>query len=113
MILAAALILILSFIAEMFLPWWSVAMAAFAVGFVKPATGWKAFWAGFLGVGLLWWVVSGYIHLSTGGILTSKVGEMFSLPLPGLVALITGLVGGLAGGLAATSGFLFKRVIKR
>ncbi len=50
MILAALLILIFSFITEMLLPWWSIAMVAFAVGFTKTPNGWKSFWAGFLGV---------------------------------------------------------------
>jgi len=113
MILAALLILILSFIAEMFLPWWSIATVAFAVGFVKRATGWKSFWAGFLGVGFLWWMTSGTIHIRTDGILTSKVAEMLTLPLPILVILITGLIGGLVGGLAASSGFHFRAIVKR
>ncbi|TDI94270.1 MAG: hypothetical protein E2O77_01300 [Caldithrix sp.] len=113
MILAALLILILSFIAEMFLPWWSIATVAFAVGFVKTATGWKSFWAGFLGVGFLWWMTSGTIHIRTDGILTSKVAEMLTLPLPILVILITGLIGGLVGGLAASSGFHFRAIVKR
>ena len=113
MILAALLILIFSFIAEILLPWWSIAIVAFAIGFGKSPTGWKSFWAGFLGVGFLWWLASGYIHFRTDGILTSKVGEMLRLPLPILVVLITGLIGGLVGGLAATSGYYFKAVIKK
>ena len=113
MIVAALLILMLSFIAEMYLPWWSIAIVAFAVGFTKTPTGWKSFWAGFLGIGLLWWMTSGYIHYRTDGILTSKVGEMFTLPLPILVVLITGLIGGLVGGLAASSGFHFRAVVKK
>ena len=42
---------VLSFIAEMLLPWWSITIVAFAVGFTKTPAGWKSFWAGFLGVG--------------------------------------------------------------
>jgi len=113
MILAALLILILSFISEIFLPWWSIAVMAFAVGFVKTPTDWKSFWAGFLGVGFLWWMTSGYVHFRTNGLLTSKVGAMFTLPLPILVVLITGLIGGLVGGLAAGAGFHFRAVVKK
>ena len=113
MILAALLILIFSFIAEMLLPWWSIAIVAFAIGFGKSPTGWKSFWAGFLGVGFLWWLASGTIHFRTDGILTSKVGEMFTLPLPILVVLITGLIGGLVGGLAAGAGFHLRKIFKK
>jgi len=113
MILAALLILILSFISEIFLPWWSIAVVAFAVGITKTPTGWKSFWAGFLGVGFLWWMTSGFIHSRTNGVLTSKVGEMLTLPLPILVVLITGLIGGLVGGLAAGAGFHFRAVVKK
>ena len=113
MILAALLILIFSFIAEILLPWWSIAIVAFAIGFGKTPTGWKSFWAGFLGAGFLWWLASGTIHFRTDGILTSKVGEMFTLPLPILVVLITGLVGGLVGGLAAGAGFHLRKIFKK
>jgi len=113
MILAALLILIFSFIAEMLLPWWSIAMVAFAVAFARTPTPWKSFWAGFLGVGFLWWMTSGTIHFRTNGILTSKVGEMFTLPLPIFVVLITGLIGGLVGGLAAGAGFHLRAVVKK
>jgi len=113
MILAALLILILSFVTEIFLPWWSIAIASFAVGFGKVQSGWKSFWAGFIGVGFLWWITSGYIHVRTNGVLTSKVGEMFTLPLPMLVVLITGLIGGLVGGLSAGAGFHFRAVVKK
>ena len=113
MILASLLILIFSFIAEMLLPCWSIAIVAFAVAFAKTPTGRKSFWAGFLGVGLLWWLTSGTIHFRTDGILTSKVGEMFTLPLPILVVLITGLIGGLVGGLAAGAGFHLRAVVKK
>lgn len=113
MILAALLILIFSYIAEMLLPWWSIAIASFAVGFGKAQSGWKSFWAGFLGLGFLWLATSGYIHFRTNGILTLKVGEMFTLPLPMLVVLITGLIGGLVGGLSAGAGFQFRAVVKK
>ncbi len=112
MILAALLILIFSFIAEMFLPWWSIAMVAFAVAFAKTPNGWKSFWAGFLGVGFLWWMTSGTIHFRTDGILTSKVGEMLSLPTVFLVLFLSVLLGGTVGGLAAASGYHFKRLLK-
>ncbi len=112
MILSALLILIFSFIAEIFLPWWSIAVVAFAIGFMKTPSGWKSFLAGFLGVGFLWWMTSGTIHFRTEGILTSKVGEMFTLPLPILVVLITGLIGGLVGGFAAAAGCNFGIILR-
>ncbi len=112
MILAALLILIFSYITEMLLPWWSIAIVAFAIGFMKTPSGWKSFWAGFLGVGVLWWMTSGYIHFRTDGILTSKVGEMFTLPLPIFVVLITGLIGGIVGGVSSAAGYHFKSALQ-
>lgn len=97
MILAALLILIFSFIAEILLPWWSIAIVAFAIGFGKSPTGWKSFWAGFLGAGFLWWLASGYIHFRTDGILTSRIGEMLSLPTVLLVLFLSVLLGGTSG----------------
>jgi len=38
---------------------------------------------------------------------------MFTLPLPILVVLITGLIGGFVGGLAAGAGFHLRAVMKK
>lgn len=111
--MSVLVIFVLSFLAELVLPWWSIAVVAFLVGAWKPSSGWKAFGAGFLGVSALWFIAAEYIHLHTGGVLTTRVAEMFKIPIPFLLVVMTAVLGGLVGALAATTGFHFKKVLEK
>ncbi|HIA69459.1 TPA: hypothetical protein EYN98_26160 [Candidatus Poribacteria bacterium] len=87
------------------MPWWSVAIVAFLIGFWKPINGWKTFGSGFVGVGLLWLIVAGYLHYRSNGMLTIKVGQLIHLPSSTLMLILTAVFGGLVGGMAAVTGF--------
>ena len=113
MITSLVLILILSLLGEILLPWWSVVPAAFLGAMWKAPSGWKALGAGFAGVGGLWFCVSGYLHIRSGGILTVRIAEMFQIPSPVLLLLLTTLVGGLVGGFAASAGYHLQTYIHR
>lgn len=103
------LIAVLAATLEMFLPWWTMVIAAFAVGLLIKQSGAGAFFAGFLAVFLLW---TGYAFMLSHGnndILARKVAML--LPLHGNVTallLVTGFVGGLVAGLASLSGRLIR-----
>ena len=99
------LILALAAAAQVFLPWWSLAVAAFAVALALAPTGRAAFWAGFAGAGLSWVLPAAWLAYQNGGLLARRVAQL--LPLGGsAVALVAvaGVVAGLAGGLAALAG---------
>ena len=96
--------LIVCFILQTFLPWWSMAFGAIAVSYWYSNKGFQAFIVGFLAIGLLWFGVAFYIDVSTHSILTEKVNKL--LPLNSF--LITTLVGGLVGGMASLTGALLK-----
>lgn len=103
----AALILtaLLAYIAGIYLPWWSIAIASFAVAVLVHQKAGKAFLAGFLGVFLLWAGLAFWIDQQNEGILSKRIASL--LPLHGntiLLIAVTGLVGGLVAGLAALSG---------
>lgn len=91
---------IVCFLLQYFLPWWSMAIGAFAMGYAFNNGGLKSFVAGLLGVGLLWLLVSLYIDQTTHSILTEKIAKL--LPLNPF--LLTALVGGLVGGFSALTG---------
>lgn len=113
MIVAIVVILALSLILQSILPWWTVAVAAFVGGYLRSSSGWKATGAGFAGIGILWLLSASFIHLKTGGILTSRVGEMLGLPMPFLVIFVTAILGGGVGGLAAATGYHFRKLFKQ
>lgn len=97
-------VLLLSWLLQSFLPWWTMAIGAFATGLAFRQSGFQSFLAGLLGVGLLWFLMAWYIDSSTGSILTSKVAAIFPTKTVGLLMLVTAILGGLVGGLASMTG---------
>jgi hypothetical protein len=96
---------LLAFIAGLYLPWWSLAIAAFAVAALIHQKPWKAFLSGFLGLFLLWGGLALWINFKNDGVLAVKVASL--LPLGGspyLLIVATGIVSGLIGGLYALTG---------
>lgn len=98
----------LCFILQYFFPWWTLVPGAFAVGYWFGNNGWVSFFAGMLGVGLLWFLTALFIDIQTQSILTEKVARLFPTKTPSLLFLLTALIGGLPGGFAALTGALLK-----
>ena len=105
------LIALLAFVSGLYLPWWSIALAAFVISLIFRQPPGKSFLAGFLGLFLLWAGLALFIDSPNQHILSKKIAEV--LPLGGsstLLILVTGLVGGLVGGFAAlTASYLNKK----
>ena len=104
-LLATLLIALLSFIAGLFLPWWSIAIIAFLVALLLQQGIGRSFLAGFTGIFLLWALVAFWIDVKNESILSHKIAQLF--PLGGssfLLILITALIGALVGGFAAMAG---------
>lgn len=99
-----------SYVAELFLPWWSIAICAFVVNLLIPTRGFNAFLSGFLGVGLLWLLFAWLIDWNTDSLLSAKVAEIMFLNNALLLVAASGLVGGVVGGLAALTGSLFRNL---
>ena len=100
-------IIVLGFMLELFLPWWSVAIAAFLGGlFINTRNN---FMAGFLAIGLLWMVKALLIDLSTDSGLADRVARIFMLHNKALLLLVTFIISGLVGGFGAMSGGSLRR----
>jgi hypothetical protein len=99
-------IAVVAFILELFMPWWCIAVAAFAGGFALKT---KAnFFAGLLAIALLWFIKAILIEASATAPLTERVAAIFTLSKPMLI-LVTVLLGGLLGGFAAMTGAALKK----
>jgi hypothetical protein len=110
LLVAIILTALLSFVFGLYLPWWSIAIAAFISALLIPMKSGKAFLAGFLGVFILWALLAWWIDMKNQGILSKKVAEIF--PLGGssfLLILVTALIGALVGGIASMSGSYLRR----
>ncbi len=92
------------FVLQSFLPWWSMPVGAAVVAYVIDNKGGVSFFAGLLGVAMLWLAMALYTDAGSHATLSSKVNKL--LPIPALA--LTVIVGGLVGGLGAWSGTLLK-----
>lgn len=96
---------LLSYAAGFYLPWWSIALAAFVVAVAIPQKPMKAFLAGFLSLFVLWVALALYIDFENQHILSMKIAELlFKSKSHVLIVGVTGLVAALVGGFAALSG---------
>lgn len=104
-IVALFLTAFLAFLAGLYLPWWSVALAGFIIALLVRQRSWSSFLSGFLGVFLLWLAIASWISYKNEGILAGRMSSV--LPAGGstlILILLTGLIGGLIGGLGALTG---------
>ncbi|MFZ1527259.1 MAG: hypothetical protein WAT19_00785 [Ferruginibacter sp.] len=102
---------LLSYAACLFLPWWSIAVAAFLVAvFISQKPG-RSFLSGFAALFLLWAGLSYIISMSNGHLLANKVSMLIlKSQSPVMLVIVTALIGGLVAGLAALSGSYLKRI---
>ncbi len=101
---------LLSFTACLFLPWWSIAPAAFIVAALIPQKPGKAFLAGFVALFLLWGGLSFWISNNNDHILAHKVSQlMLNMDSPYLLVLATALIGALVAGFAALAGSYLRK----
>jgi len=104
-LIALILIALLSFAACLYLPWWSIAIAAFIVALVIPQHPGKSFLAGFLALFFLWGALSYWISAKNENILAHKVSLLIlKMDSPYMLILATASIGALVAGFAALSG---------
>ncbi|HEX2535305.1 MAG TPA: hypothetical protein VHK69_16285 [Chitinophagaceae bacterium] len=103
----------LAFVAGLFLPWWSLAIAAFAVALLLPQSLGRSFLSGFLALFLLWTGLALLRDLPNDSILSRRVADLFYLGgNSALLVLVTGLIGGLVSGFSAMTGTSLRPVKK-
>ncbi|MDF1867040.1 MAG: hypothetical protein P1U70_19560 [Saprospiraceae bacterium] len=108
------LIIVLGFVAQLFLPWWIIIVVAGLVGFFfKFENSLSSYLAGFLAVSLLWGGFAGFLDASNLGLLSSKMGELFGGMGGSQMIYLTGLLGGILGGFAAMTGTLGRKMFEK
>ena len=106
-IVSILLVALLAFAMGLFLPWWTIAVAAFIVTIVIVQSPAASFLAGFAGIFLLWALLAWIINSSNDAILAPRVATI--LPLggsAGVLIVVTAFIGGLVGGFAGLTGGL-------
>lgn len=107
--IAIGLIAGLSFAAQQFLPWWSVAIIAFAVGFIMKQKREASFFTGLIALFFLWAIYSYVLSHSNQHLLSEKLAELFAPIIRDKqfrLYILSGAIGGLIGGFASLTGRL-------
>jgi len=113
-LLATLLTASLSFIAGMYLPWWSIAIVAFAVALlIKQKVG-LAYLSAFTAIYFLWGGLALFINIRNKNVLSQKMAQIF--PLNGnamYLIMVTAFVGAIVAGFAAMSGSSLRPLERR
>ena len=100
-------IIVLGYLLEQFLPWWSVAIAAFLGGVLVKTR--LNFLAGFLAIGFLWIGKALITDVSSDSEFADRVARIFMLHNKSILLLVTFLLSGLVGGFAAMTGSALRK----
>lgn len=105
------LIMLLSFAACLYLPWWSIALVAAIVSVLIPQKPVISFTTGFLALFVLWSAFALLVSMGNHHLLAQKVSAvMLKTPHPFLLILFSGFIGALVAGFAALTGSYVRRV---
>ncbi len=105
------LTILLSFAVCLFLPWWSIAIAAFVVAALIPQKPLKSFITGFAALFLLWGGLSFWMSNNNENMLAHKVSQVIlKMDSPVALILATALIGALVAGFAALAGSYMRKI---
>jgi hypothetical protein len=111
---AALLVALLAFGLGLYLPWWTIALAAAVVALVLDLRPAQAFLAGLTGAMILWGMVSFLRSSANEHILAHRMSRfILQKDSPELLILVTALIGGLTGGMGALTGSLFRNLVRK
>ncbi len=109
-IISLILTALLSFAACLYLPWWSIAVAAFVVAALIPQGAAKSFLTGFTALFLLWGGLSFWISNNNEHLLAHKVSMvLLKMDNPWVLIFATAIIGALVAGFGALSGSFLRK----
>jgi hypothetical protein len=106
------IILLLSLLSSFFAPWWMAGPIAFVVCILLARSGRQAFWTSFSAVFTCWLLLIFFTLFTRQHLLLDRMTNLFSLPHPGLVVVLSACIGGLFSGLAGLSGRLVRAIFQ-
>ena len=102
---------LLAFACGLYLPWWSVAVAAFIVALLIYQPPLVSFLTGFCAVLLLWFGLILKINAANENILAERVSLVMGMGGPFVLVILSCIIGGIAGGFGALTGSLLRKAI--
>ncbi len=102
---------LLAFACGLYLPWWSVAIAAFIVASLIYQSPLRSFLTGFCAIMLLWFVLILIINAANGNILADRISLVMGIGGPYMLVILSCVIGAVTGGLGALTGSLLRKAI--
>lgn len=104
-------IVILSFLLQLVLPWWVIVVISFATCGLIGKTGKIALWAPFFAILLLWTGMALFKSLPNNHILAGRIAQMFGVQSWLLVLLLSSLLGAFAAAISGYCGYHFRKAV--
>lgn len=104
-------IIILSFLLQLVLPWWVILVLSFAVCGMIGKTAKISFWQPFLAIFMLWVAMALYKSIPNNHVLATRVAEMIGVKLWFIILPLTAFIGGLVAGISGYCGFCFRKAV--
>ena len=109
---------IISFYIPNYLPWWSIIIITFGVGFAFDENYFSHFLSGFIGVGTAWLFLLLSIDSSTNSVISNRIIDFLEISSVNMLIIYTSIIGGFLGGIGSCTGkslkeVIFKKKIKR
>lgn len=107
------IIIFISYLAQIFLPWWIVSVICFVVCYSADLSKFVAFASSLLAIFVLWyfkaWIADGNFDVPMSILLGNVMGGISGGAVLFLTAMVGSIVGGLSGLLGAWSRLLFSK----
>ena len=110
-IVSIVLTALLSFVACLYLPWWSIAVVSFLIPLIIIQKPYLAFITGFVALLLLWGALAWCISAANDHLLAHKISVLVvKADSPFLLVGLTALIGAVVAAFAALTGSLLRRL---
>jgi hypothetical protein len=106
------IILVLSFLLQLFAPWWMIVLSAFITCAVFAKSGKIALWQSFFAILFLWLGMALFHTIPNEHLLASRVGAMLMVNSWLLVLILTGILGGFVAAISGFCGFHFRKALQ-
>lgn len=107
------LVITFSYASQFILPWWGVMASCALATLLVYNKALSSFFAGFIGLGGLWFFIAYSIDAANQSLLSGKVAALFGLANGMQILLVTALLGSIIGGVSALSGNYFIAIFKK
>lgn len=104
-------IVILSFLLQMVLPWWIIVIICFVTCGLIGKTGKIALWSPFFAILLLWTGMALFKSLPNNNVLATRVAQMFGVQAWWLILVLTTLLGAFVAAISGYCGYHFRKSV--